>query len=334
MSERLSTDALAALMAAGAVSPAEQLRQTAFRVALVDAWEIPAGARVLEIGCGQGDTTAVLADAVGKRGRVIAVDAAEPTYGAPITIGDSARHLSDGPLGSLIKFRYGFDVLDPENAFPDDAFDAIVLAHCTWYFDSLDQLRQTLRQIRPWAPRLYLSEWDLEPRALDQTAHLLAVLIQGQIEAYRSQSTANVRTPYSREALRGMLAGTGWAIDSETLVDASALDDAAWEIDACLGDSLPEADRLDPPARARAAREPGRRARPHRGTGGEPAPAGVHRRRDTRFLTCHMRAYSMCAWRLPMHTRTASRPTSARRPCGRSTRISTAGPAGTPRSCA
>jgi SAM-dependent methyltransferase len=251
MSERLSTDALAALMAAGAVSPAEQLRQTAFRVALVDAWEIPAGARVLEIGCGQGDTTAVLADAVGKRGRVIAVDAAEPTYGAPITIGDSARHLSDGPLGPRIKFSYRFDVLDPENAFPDDAFDAIVLAHCTWYFDSLDQLRQTLRQIRPWAPRLYLSEWDLEPRSLDQTAHLLAVLIQGQIEAYRSQRTANVRTPYSREALRGMLAGTGWAIDSETLVDASALDDAAWEIDACLGDSLPEAARLDLPPRVR-----------------------------------------------------------------------------------
>jgi hypothetical protein len=95
MSERLSTDALAALMAAGAVSPAEQLRQTAFRVALVDAWQIPAGARVLEIGFGQGDTTAVLADAVGERGRVVAVDLGEPTYGAPITIGDSARHLGD-----------------------------------------------------------------------------------------------------------------------------------------------------------------------------------------------------------------------------------------------
>ncbi len=60
-------------------------------------WQIPAGARVLEIGCGQGDTTAVLADAVGSAGRVIAVDIADPSYGAPVTIGESARHLSDGP---------------------------------------------------------------------------------------------------------------------------------------------------------------------------------------------------------------------------------------------
>jgi SAM-dependent methyltransferase len=251
MHERLSTGALASLMAASALSPDEQLRQTGFRVALVDAWQIPGDARVLEIGCGQGDTTAALADALGARGRVIAVDVAEPTYGAPITIGDSARHLSEGPLGSRVKFRFGFDVLDPQNAFPDDAFDAVVLAQCTWYFDSLDQLRQTLRQIRPWAPRLYLSEWDLEPRALEQTAHLLAVLIQGQIEAYRSESTSNVRTPYSREALRGVLDETGWAVDSETLVDASALDDAAWEVDACLEDSLPESARLDLPPRLR-----------------------------------------------------------------------------------
>jgi SAM-dependent methyltransferase len=251
MSDRLSSDALASLMAASAVSPDEQRRQTGFRVALVDAWQIPEGARVLEIGCGQGDTTAALADALGARGRVIAIDMAEPTYGAPITIGDSARHLSEGPLGPRVKFRYGFDVLDPENAFPDDAFDAIVLAHCTWYFDSLDRLRQTLRRLRPWAPRLYLSEWDLEPRALDQTAHLLAVLIQGQIEAYKSESVANVRTPYSREALRGMLEETAWAVESETLVDASALDDAAWEIEACLEQSLPEAARLDLPPRVR-----------------------------------------------------------------------------------
>ena len=212
MSDRLSSDALASLMAANAVSPDEQRRQTGFRVALVDAWQIPEGARVLEIGCGQGDTTAALADALGARGRVIAIDVAEPTYGAPITIGDSARHLSEGPLGPRVKFRYGFDVLDPENAFPDDAFDAIVLAHCTWYFDSLDQLRETLRQIRPWAPRLYLSEWDLEPRALDQTAHLLAVLIQGQIEALqvrepRERADALLARGAARHARRDGLGG-------------------------------------------------------------------------------------------------------------------------------
>lgn len=251
MPERRDASELASLMASSAVSPDAQLRQTRFRVALVHDWQIPEGARVLEIGCGQGDTTAALADAVGARGRVVAVDVAEPSYGAPITIGESARHLSEGPLGARVKFCYGFDVLDPENAFPDDAFDAIVLAHCTWYFDSLEQVRDTLRQIRSWAPRLYLSEWDMEPRSTDQIAHLMAVLIQGQIEAFKPESVANVRTPYAREVLHEMLQETGWTVVSEMLIDASELDDAAWEIDACLGESLPEAERLDLPPRLR-----------------------------------------------------------------------------------
>jgi SAM-dependent methyltransferase len=249
MTEVRGAQELAALMASYAISPVEQQRQTSFRLALVEQWQISEGARVLEIGCGQWDTTVVLADAVGNTGRVIAVDIADPSYGAPVTIGESAHHLSQGPLGSRITFSFGFDVLDPQNAFPDDAFDAIVLAHCTWYFDSLDQLRATLAQIRPWAPRLYLSEWDLEPRSIDQVAHLLALLIQGQVEAYKDDSRANVRTPYAREALHGILSDTGWRRERETLVDASELDDAAWEIDAALGDSLAEASALDLPTR-------------------------------------------------------------------------------------
>ena len=206
---------------------------------------------MLEIGCGQGDTTAALADALGSRGRVVAVDPADPTYGGPISLGESARHLSDGPLGARVRFRFGFDVLDPENAFPPDAFDAIVLAHCTWYFDSLQTLHDTLAQIRPWAPVLHLSEWDLEPRSMEQTAHLLAVLIQGQIEAFKPESAANVRTPYSREELHRLLAETGWAAESETVLDTSALDDGAWEIRACLEEALAEVPVLDLPPRLR-----------------------------------------------------------------------------------
>jgi SAM-dependent methyltransferase len=247
-----SAEQLAALMAAHALSPQAQLRQTRFRSALVASFGLPEGSRVLEIGCGQGDTTAVLADALGPRGRVVAVDLADPSSGAPVTLGDSAEQLSAGPLGPQIKFRFAFDVLDPQNAFPADAFDAIVLAQCTWYFGSLEQVRETLNRIRSWAPRVCLAEWDLEPRSVAQTAHLLAVLIQGQIEAFKEQSLANVRTPYSRETLRRLLDETGWSIASEGLVDASELDDARWEIETCLGDSLPEAGRLGLPARLQA----------------------------------------------------------------------------------
>jgi len=239
---------LAALMPGG-VSTIQQ-SQTAFRCRLVDHWKIEDGWRVLEIGCGQGDTTLVLADAVGSAGSVVAIDHAKPTYGAPITLGDSARHISAGPLGDRIDFRFNFDVLDPRNAFGPDSFDAIVLAHCTWYFESLGRIADVLRWIRPWAHRLCLSEWDLQPRSLEQFGHFLAVLVQGQIEAFKPQSEANVRTPYSRESLRSLLEATGWGVATESLVDSADLDDGAWEIAAARAADLSVLDSAPPKLRA------------------------------------------------------------------------------------
>ena len=69
---------IAAAMAAAEGSPDVQLTQTRYRAALVTGLGIPAGASVLEVGCGQGDMTAVLAEAVGPEGRVVAVDIADP----------------------------------------------------------------------------------------------------------------------------------------------------------------------------------------------------------------------------------------------------------------
>lgn len=58
-----------------------QIGQTLERIDLVSRWGIKEGDRVLEIGCGQGDMTAVLATAVGENGRVTALDPAPLDYG-------------------------------------------------------------------------------------------------------------------------------------------------------------------------------------------------------------------------------------------------------------
>lgn len=52
------------------------------RQQVTKAWGIPPGSSILEIGCGQGDFTVVLADAVGAAGRVVAVDPAPPDWGS------------------------------------------------------------------------------------------------------------------------------------------------------------------------------------------------------------------------------------------------------------
>ena len=57
------------------------LRQTKHRVEILTRFNIPSGARVLEVGCGQGDFTVVLAAAVGETGHVTAVDPASLDYG-------------------------------------------------------------------------------------------------------------------------------------------------------------------------------------------------------------------------------------------------------------
>lgn len=59
-----------------------QHSQTVHRLVLLQHWDIHASSKVLELGCGQGDCTTVLAHVVGEQGSVVAVDPAELTYGA------------------------------------------------------------------------------------------------------------------------------------------------------------------------------------------------------------------------------------------------------------
>lgn len=57
------------------------ISQMSHRIELVKSWGIEPGSRVLELGCGQGDCTVVLADTVGEKGHVDAVDPGAPDYG-------------------------------------------------------------------------------------------------------------------------------------------------------------------------------------------------------------------------------------------------------------
>lgn len=246
--DKSKAEEIAALMGSGQEI---QVVQTAFRLALVQAWQIPSGAKVLEIGCGQGDMTAVLADAVGPAGSILAVDIADPSYGTPLSLGQSSDILLQSSLGERIEFKFKFDVLDPAHTFPDVAFDFVVLAHSSWYFQSLDQLRQLLARVRPWAKQLCFSEWDLELTDLRQAAHLLAVLIQGQVESYRRSSHANVRTPFSQTCLLALLKETSWTPASISAVDSSKLQDGGWEMDMTLASSLREAAALEIPEKLR-----------------------------------------------------------------------------------
>ncbi|KJK48556.1 hypothetical protein UK23_16900 [Lentzea aerocolonigenes] len=221
---------IAQLMAAWVPDPDIQVAQTTYRAALAAEWRIPDGASVLEVGCGQGDMTAVLASLVGPNGRVVGVDVAPPSYGSPVTVGQSAEHLLAGPLGSRISMRYETDVLTDDVG---TGYDFVVLAHCSWYFASADLLSRTLQRVRSLGTRLCFAEWDPEPAHPSQVPHLLAVLAQDRM----SESEGNVRAPLTRATLVAALERAGWEVEEVAGMDTSALQDADWEIAAALQDA-------------------------------------------------------------------------------------------------
>jgi SAM-dependent methyltransferase len=211
--------------------------QTRHRVNLAHSWDLKTGTKILEIGCGQGDMTSVIAHSIGPEGRIVAVDIASADYGAPQTLREATDLIKASAVGRQIEFRFEFDIQDPANAFGPKEFDSVVLAHSSWYVSSGEELGRILRFVRPFAHRLLFAEWDLEPQLFEQLPHLLAILIQGQVEAFKSASHGNVRTPLHKSLVRTLIEEAGWVIDREGSIDANEMQDADWEIRESL--SLP-----------------------------------------------------------------------------------------------
>lgn len=201
---------------------AEEDLQLQHRMTLVNMWAPGTGAHIIEIGCGQGETTVALAAAVGASGRVLAVDNGPAKYGRPVTFGEAHAYIEASTLGERIKFLLSADLLDPHGDFPENAFDLAVFSHSSWYMSSPQALHRLFARVRPWARRLGYAEWDARPRRLQQLPHLLAVLLQVQAHSVAPQtSTANVRALILPEQARLLAENAGWTVTEEKIIDTS-----------------------------------------------------------------------------------------------------------------
>ncbi|MBM6617852.1 class I SAM-dependent methyltransferase [Bacillus suaedaesalsae] len=210
--------------------------QTEHRMKLVNFWGIHDGSKVLEIGCGQGDTTAVLAYYVGEKGFVQGIDIGSPTYGSPISVGDSANFLMNSALGKQIKMDYEVDILLPEIDFPEKFFDYVVFSHSSWYLGSSNELRKMLSKVRKWGNQLCFAEWNANIQTIEQYPHLLSILIQAQYETFKQSSESNVRTLFIPNDLKSIAEEVGWSVLKEETIHSPKLQDAQWEIDKVLSD--------------------------------------------------------------------------------------------------
>ncbi|KAL3482108.1 hypothetical protein BJX99DRAFT_252823 [Aspergillus californicus] len=215
-----------------------QHSQTSHRLLLLQHWDIPTASKVLELGCGQGDCTTVLATAVGEQGSVVAVDPAGLDYGAPYTLGQAQSHISQGPLGSRITWiqQSPLDYLSSlPSASDPKPFDATVLAHSLWYFQSPSLILSTFRALKQHSKRLLLAEWSLVATHPSAQPHVLAALAQAALECRKPDSTSNVRTVLGPKQLSKLALAAGWQLESETRVPCGGdLSDGQWEVSACL----------------------------------------------------------------------------------------------------
>lgn len=203
--------------------------QTAHRIKLIEFWEIPEGARVLEIGCGQGDTLASLAYVVGENGFVHGVDIADENYGAPETLGQAKERLLKTALGKNIRMDFNFDIMDGENYF-DSQFDYVVLSHCLWYFSSYDELRNILTQVKAFGKNLCLAEWNPSIHEAEQLSHLKAVSVQAICECFKISSYSNVRTMFYPKDIERAVLESGWVIEKVGSVYSKDIQDGQWEV--------------------------------------------------------------------------------------------------------
>lgn len=200
--------------------------QTAHRIRIVDAARIGEGMRVLEIGCGQGDTTAVLAAKVGTTGFVKGIDIADGAYGAPITLGEATNHLLQGQLGQQMDIQLNTNLLDLSE---EEQYDVAIFSHCSWYMDSVQTLEQLIQKASKLAKKIIIVDWDIIKVDTNQQAHQQAALIQA-LYATQETTDANIRTLFTRQQIEELCTRNGGEIEQSITIDAKELHDGEWEI--------------------------------------------------------------------------------------------------------
>ncbi|KAK0440463.1 S-adenosyl-L-methionine-dependent methyltransferase [Desarmillaria tabescens] len=213
-----------------------QLQSTELRLAILSKWDIPKGSRILELGFGQGDCTAVLAELVGPNGHVTAVDPGSLDYGSPYTLGQAQDNLSSSVLGPRITWKHADPVEFLKNH--DGQYDIAVLVLCTWYFASPKVLSDMLSMLaKSNVGKVCIAEWSLSSNQAQ--SHILAALAQAALQYHNLSSSANIRTLFSPAVLEASATVAGLKLErSSTLIPADNVLDGLWEVQIVLGDGF------------------------------------------------------------------------------------------------
>ncbi|PYH65818.1 class I SAM-dependent methyltransferase [Aspergillus vadensis CBS 113365] len=207
-------------------------------LALTQAWDIEQGSRVLDIGCGQGESSLVLALINGSHGHITAIDTAPPNYGGPYTVEQSQKYIQASTLGQGIQFLRTDTASLLSQPTSTDQFDAAVLCHSLWYFPDRASIAQVFQILANAKVRyLCLAEYGFRASRPAQVPHILAARAQAQYHSLRKSAATgsrepNVRSALTPEELLDVAHETGWREKRSGYIQPdSQLWDGHWEVE-------------------------------------------------------------------------------------------------------
>ena len=220
--------------------------QQGHRRNLITAWSIPSPAspnRILDIGCGQGDMTEALAHHLLPNGHVVGIDPGPGDYGSPQTLAEAQAEIKQDPvIGDKIHFHLETPAADFFRAERGESFYAAVLAHCLWYFDSRQSVRELFAVLgKVGLKRVCIAEHALSASLAEQEPHVLAAQMQGKVYGLGVEAgkDRNVRTALSPDEIKPLAVGCGWKVGREGLLTPEPrLLDGRWEVDYVLGEEF------------------------------------------------------------------------------------------------